>query len=145
MSVRKVIGGNMSRLTARDGEDAYYPLCFDVCAGFPKNCVTCDFIKSVYNKLGRYEDLEEKGGPLKPPCSIGDTTYWISPEDDDGTKGLFVKECSPVTGILYTSKGFSVRLQNPNGSYYFNRVGSTDCLLTREEAEEMLERMKNNG
>lgn len=132
------------RLTAKDG-DTYYPLCFDVCAGFPKNCTTCDFIKALYNKLGRYEELEEQGRLVKLPCSIGDTTYWIAPEDDTGTKGLFVKKCRPVTGILYTPKGFSVRIQNPNGSYFFNRVGSTDCLLTRNQAEEMLERIRSHG
>ena len=36
-------------------------------------------IGKCFNKLGKYEDLEEQGKLLKLPCAVGDTVYTINP------------------------------------------------------------------
>lgn len=52
----------------------------------------CEEIDAVYRKLKDYEDLEEQGRLLVLPCEIGDRLYWIDDEDDDGNKGLCIKQ-----------------------------------------------------
>lgn len=32
-------------------------------------------VEAVYRKLKEYEDLEEQGRLIKPPCKVGDTIY----------------------------------------------------------------------
>lgn len=46
----------------------------------------------ILTKLADYEDLEEQGRLLALPCKIGDRLYWIDDEDDDGNKGLCIKQ-----------------------------------------------------
>ena len=79
------------------------------------------------------------------PCAIGDITYWIGMEDDDGNEGLCILESEPIDGILYTKDGFYVRIPNRLGPPTYNKVGSSDCLLTRAEAEAMLAELKGGG
>ena len=95
----------------------------------------------VLERLAHYEDLEEAGRLIELPCAIGDITYWIGTEDEDGNEGLCVMESEPVRGILCTKDGFYVEIDTRT----FSKVGSSDCLLTRAEAEEMLERIKSDG
>ena len=129
----------MSRLTERDADGTiFYPHC-ESCEDM--NCIICDFDIEIARKLAHYEDLEEAGRLIELPCAIGDTTYWIGTEDADGNEGPCVMESEPIRGILCTKDGFYVEIDTRT----FSKVGSSDCLLTREEAEEMLERMQCNG
>ena len=131
----------MSRLT--DPVDYCWMKCYEGDESvIQENCkfYPC-FEKKMWDKLNHYEDLEEAGRLIELPCAIGDTTYWIGTEDEDGNEGLCVMESEPIRGILCTKDGFYVEIDTRT----FSKVGSSDCLLTRAEAEKMLERMQCNG
>lgn len=76
----------MERLTLRspidDGvliKDKYKSSYTSPCFGCEKigHCSKCAEIK-VAEKLAEYEDLEEQGLLLRPPCKIGDTVYTVN-------------------------------------------------------------------
>ena len=97
------------------------------------------FMNNAIDKLYEYEDLEEQGLLLKLPCKIGDETYWIDDEDEDGNKGLCVKGKSYVEAIGVDKDGFLISTgdgswDRPNKSRW--------CFLTKEEAEQELKRLE---
>lgn len=67
-------------------------LCSEYCKATEEgneDCRGCA-INQCFNKLGEYENLEEKGKLLKLPCAVGDTVYVLAkcesiPEQLDGT------------------------------------------------------------
>ena len=115
--------------------------CFEYCNNKDMNCEKCD-IQKAFDKLAEYEDLEEQGLLLKLPCKLGDETYWISDEDNEGNKGLCVRGKSYVEGIAIDKDGFLISTgdgswDRPNKSRW--------CFLTKEEAEKALERLEKEN
>lgn len=89
---------------------------------------------NLYERLKRYEDLEEQGLLLKLPVAIGDTVYIT-----DGSS-LNVREIHIQDNLV---KYFVARF-NPNGldvRFEFDRIGKT-VFLTQAEAGEALKRME---
>ena len=71
----------MERLTDKNAFGCYfYPKCFEKCDGFgaSSKCDNCEITTSVCEKLGKYEDLEERGRLIKLPCKVGDVVYRIN-------------------------------------------------------------------
>lgn len=72
----------MKRLTERlsNGQAAVFG-CGNNCEYDYKYCNNhledCPTINKIYEKLARYEDLQEQGKLLKLPCTVGDTVYVI--------------------------------------------------------------------
>lgn len=95
--------------------------------------------ESIYEKLRKYEDVEEQGLLLKLPCKVGDTVYAI------GFNNKPVVYESVVLSILITEKEivFNVKVDEfeINSQLKQSMFGKT-VFLTKEEAEEKLKGMK---
>lgn len=102
----------------------------------------------ILTKLADYEDLEEQGRLLALPCKIGDRLYWIDNEDDDGNKGLCIKqynEDEKVQAIGIDKDGdIFVMIGIDEFTTVPNTIGSQYALLTLEDANKMLAEMKKN-
>jgi|GEM_PF-5614307 hypothetical protein len=102
----------------------------------------------ILTKLADYEDLEEQGRLLALPCKIGDRLYWIDDEDDDGNKGLCIKQYNEdekvqaigidKDGDIFVMLGIDEFFTAPD------TIGSQYALLTLEDANKMLAEMKKN-
>lgn len=93
-------------------------------------------ILRLAEKLKYYEDAEEQGRLLVLPCKIGDSLYWIDDEDDDGNKGLCIKQYNK--GEKVQAIGIDEFTTVPA------TIGSRYALLTLEDANKMLAEMKKN-
>lgn len=103
--------------------------------GCTKGC----HILRMYRKLADYEDLEEQGQLLKPPCKLGDRLYWISDLDEEGNEVYTILPTNPVTSIAYKEDGFYVVLK---GWGEYEKIGSRFAYLTYEQAEQGLKEME---
>ena len=102
----------------------------------------------AYFKLKDYEDLEEQGRLLVIPCKIGDRLYWIDEEDNDGNKGICIKQYNEdekvqaigidKDGDIFAMIGIDEFTAVPS------TIGSQYALLTLEDAKKMLAEMKKN-
>lgn len=107
--------------------------------------VTCEIsemkkIAKLGEKLKHYEDLEEQGLLLKLPCKVGDTVYALSFSRDEGR--WF--ECVVKTININSEENYAVahcEELDLGVTLFFDRFGET-VFLTKEEAEQTLERMK---
>ena len=92
------------------------------------------------NKLAEYEDAEEQGLLLRLPCKIGDVVYQITRD--------FISEFKIKTFVC-DGKSFFFHWQCIKGIYanvivfHSSRIGK-DVFLTKEEAEQALERMEGS-
>lgn len=68
----------------------------------------CEEIDAVYRKLKEYEDLEEQGKLIKPPCKVGDTVYIID-EDENNKPKIYEGKWVRVS-IVQASKDGSFEL-----------------------------------
>ena len=102
----------------------------------------------ILTKLADYEDLEEQGRLLALPCKIGDRLYWIDDEDDDGNKGLCIKqynENEKVQAIGIDKDGdIFVMIEINEFTTVPATIGSRYALLTLEDAKKMLAEIKKN-
>lgn len=105
-------------------------------------------ILRLAEKLKYYEDAEEQGRLLALPCKIGDRLYWIDDEDDDGNKGLYIKqynEDEKVQSIGIDKDGdIFVMIGIDEFTTVPATIGSQYALLTLEDANKMLAEMKKN-
>lgn len=98
-------------------------------------------------RLARYEDLEEQGRLVIPPCKVGDTVYCIledSPVYYPDTDGWYISE---ETVHEITTKGLILHEVEDGASIYvdpFDRIGKT-VFLTREEAEKALAEVRDHA
>lgn len=110
--------------------DAIKGCCDELCGDCDwESCETC----SLFDEFQKEADALLAAGVLVPPVKLGDTVYAVV-ELDDGPE---VNEYT-VSGVAYS-----------NGAWYacandieFNKVGDQLCLLTREEAEELVREMR---
>lgn len=110
--------------------------------------ILSEYCINILTKLADYEDLEEQGRLLALPCKIGDRLYWIDDEDDDGNKGLCIKQYNEdekvqaigidKDGDIFVMLGIDEFFTAPD------TIGSQYALLTLEDANKMLAEMKKN-
>lgn len=86
----------------------------------------CPKITDVITKLRNYEDAEENGSLVRPPCKVGDTIYYVSM--DDHILEYHVRE------LILRSDGWHVVFSHATG-----KIGER-IYLTREEAEKNINR-----
>lgn len=94
-----------------------------------KTCGGC-FLLAEYEKEA---DALLAAGVLVPPVKLGDTVYAVVELEDEPEVCEYV-----VNGISY-SLGKWLFCENDNE---FNELGTQLCLLTREEAEELVREMR---
>lgn len=107
-----------------------------------------DFAETYRDQLKEYQQLEEQGRLLALPCKIGDRLYWINDEDDDGNKGLCIKQYNEdekvqavgidKDGDIFAMIGIDEFTTVPS------TIGSQYALITLEDANKMLAEMKKN-
>lgn len=118
-----------------------FKYCEDIFAG---NCPT---LTEIYEKLAKYEELEEQGRLIKLPCKIGNIVYHDNPYSTIHT-GI---QSYQITNIMisqnkkgeWTKKYRAMLLRNGKTAdnqinFEFNDIGKT-VFLTKEEAEKELE------
>lgn len=106
----------------------------NVCRVFGTDTEKCHR-KSVYEKLCKYEDLEEQGLLLRLPCKVGQTVYAFAyPRTDIA---VVVEE--EVEKFLVWENGVSI--ETDGGYYPLDEIG-VYVFLTKEEAEQALDKMK---
>ena len=89
----------------------------------------------ILTKLADYEDLEEQGRLIKLPCKVGDTIYYINPNENTINKlVIYSFDIRPLQRFASDYRG--TRLN-------FNKFGKT-VFLTKSEAEAKLAEMKKN-
>ena len=89
----------------------------------------CPWEEAAWSKLAAYEDAEEEGRLVVPPCKVGDTVYHIC--------GMEINE-DIVTSIEYYSD--HIELWSNDGEW-LGILGDI-VFLTKTEAEAALEKMK---
>ena len=132
----------MERLTKiSEAGNAYYPKCFEEpCCGMGE-CLDdkCRLMLDVCKKLAEYEQLEEQGLLVRLPCKVGDIMFRIN----KGAKNPIIE--LTVTQIDITTRSYNLEVIDRDCGElmcFKNDIGKT-VFLTREEAEEKLEEMKN--
>ena len=103
---------------------------------------------SAINKCADYEDLEEQGKLLKPPCAAGDTIYHVCiPKNDEPQiiemKVGCVEPCGAVRNYKGTCEVWNVYAETDYTKAYFKffDFGKT-VFPTREEAETALKELE---
>lgn len=126
----------MERLTKRDFSRITYNerrsiMCSSYCDNCSQGAGNCKTVKNMIKKLATYEDLEEQGLLVRFPCPIG-TTVW-------DIYGMGIRK-NVVSGIEYGKDGRWFLWANED-----EWLGELNVVvfLTREEAENKLEELKN--
>lgn len=142
----------MKRLTERlsNGQVAVFG-CGNNCEYDYKYCNNhledCPTINKIYEKLARYEDLQEQGKLLKLPCVIGDIVYDVVLCDDEKYRIFKMKVCNinPFGGVR-RGKVWNVYLEDNYTKAYrgFDDFGKT-VFSTKREAAQALERMEDRN
>lgn len=100
-------------------------------------CLAMEDEWKAIDKLGEYEDLEEKGLLVKLPCKVGDTLYVVYSKSITETK---------VAGFIYENNRWIVSTTNFDDHGYKNthyiaseHIGKEEVFLTKEAAQKALE------
>ena len=93
-------------------------------------------INRILTKLGEYEDLEEQGLLLRLPCKVGDTVYYINPNEN--TINELVVYSFDIRPLQHFACDYMGARLN------FNQFGKT-VFLTKAEAEKKLKEMENKN
>lgn len=94
-----------------------------------------NIINHLVEKLCEYEDLEEQGRLPKLPCKVGDTVYYINPNEN--TINELVVYSFDIRPLQHFACDYMGARLN------FNQFGKT-VFLTREEAEAKLKESLRN-
>jgi hypothetical protein len=106
--------------------------------------MTNDDIRAVLKKLADYEDLEEKGLPVRLPCKVGDTVYRVNAGAKQPIIPMTVSEIHFLCYKNERAVRFDAIGKEDMGEscYRLEDIGRI-VFLTHEEAEKKLEEMKN--
>ncbi len=146
----------MDRLTERfnNGQAAVFG-CGSNCRYDFKYCHNaledCPAINKILERLAEYEDLEEKGQLLKPPCAVGDTVYRIHKATELSPDKVY--NCR-VTGVKQEYNSIYIKLYaNINKETYSIWIDNWfdkcqmgyEFFLTEQEAEQALQKAKEDS
>lgn len=122
-------------------------LCYENCKAMREgndDCSGC-VVDKCFDKLGKYEDLEEQGKLMKLPCAVGDTVYtncsmqgWRFKRKDRPYKaGVVFIGINGTDGYINADFGNGHMLK-----FGFSDIGKR-VFLTREEAEATLKELRD--
>lgn len=129
-------GAVMERLTDKnDVGSCFYPKCFERCDGLgaSSKCDNCEIMTSIFEKLGKYEDLEEQGRLIKLPCKVGDRLYRID------FLGFIISDTVHSIHILRNTAYLEMNYWDKD--IFLSEVGKT-VFLTKSEAEAKLKELR---
>lgn len=92
-----------------------------------------ELLKSALDKLAMYEDLEEQDRLPKLPCKVGDTVYYINPNEN--TINELVVYSFDIRPLQHFACDYMGARLN------FNQFGKT-VFLTKEEAKAAMDKLK---
>lgn len=126
-------------------------LCYENCKAMREgndDCSGC-VVDKCFDKLGKYEDLEEQGKLMKLPCAVGDTVYRIN----KGAKEPIISMTVLEIGTITTKTGDLViqikcRDNADKGeTYYFNSDFGKNVFFSEKASENLkvLKREKMYG
>ena len=102
----------------------------------------CGFDPDKRVPADKLADFLLANGVLLPPCKVGDEVWHVlNLKSSDAERWFMVK--GGVQRLLYGANGISVETWDW-GTYTENEIGKT-VFLTREEAEEEIERRKKHA
>lgn len=125
----------MSRLTKKEADGNYTLV-------IPENVSDMEIRWATYDKLGKYEDLEDEGRLFIEPCKIGTKLYMVA-YHDFGKPGI--NEYTVVSFHADESGIWLIDLEiELNGRVYTRNIETDDigktAFLTTEEADKALEK-----
>lgn len=92
---------------------------------FAGNCPT---LTEIYEKLAKYEELEEQGRLIRLPCKVGDKVYSV--------------ECNEIKEFIVSHFDICMKGIYAYQDYIFIGQMGFSVFLTKEEAEKALEMEK---
>ena len=99
-------------------------------------------IRQVYDKMGAYEDAEEKGLLLKLPCKVGDTLYSTLEGKVIKLEVSSVKyHCEAENHGVFIRERIIIETDDIVTEIDFSYIGKS-VFLTQEEAEQTLAQSK---
>ena len=98
--------------------------------------ISVNTIISDLNRLAELEDKIEQGTLIELPCKVGDTIYWISSNNRDIIEAV-------VNKISFTKYDRIILVVEEKGIGEYSIPLVWDMYITREEAEQRLEDLKN--
>ena len=93
----------------------------------------CQYISDALEKLANYEDLEERDRLVKLPCKVGETVYYINPNEN--TINELVVYSFDIRPLQHFACDYMGTRLN------FNQFGKT-VFLTKSEAEAKLKELR---
>lgn len=104
------------------------------------NCDFCNAQIKAFEKLEKYEDLEEQGKLLKLPCAVGDTVYRIQI-----CQAPSCQVCRAFNRVDNCLTRYRARIFKTNFTTdHISGFGKT-IFLTKEEAKDALENLRFGG
>ena len=102
--------------------------------------MTAHHNRMALDKLATYEDAEEQGQILRPPCKVGDTVYFVNAKQilEFAVVGYAVDE----TGISWVRSEHVDKIGNTNERTFSPDRFGKNTFFTREEAEKALQEME---
>lgn len=92
-----------------------------------------DYKNLLIERLGKYEDLEERDRLVKLPCKVGETVYYINPNEN--TINELVVYSFDIRPLQHFACDYMGTRLN------FNQFGKT-VFLTKSEAEAKLKELR---
>lgn len=128
----------MERLTKwiNNGEALCLKICGEKCVEGRTDCHKCKPFRDALIKLREYEDLEEQGLMLKLQCQLGTKIYYV--------RKCLAPSCKECGGYLYIDNcytGYKCRIFEQKFDYRHLKAFGKTVFLTKEEAEEALQKM----
>jgi len=109
---------------------------YEYCIDF--NYTLCPTISGIIDKLAEYENAEEQGLLMKPPCKVGDTVYWVS--NWYGFGGNYKVYPEKADKFIYDGLNMVIDMSGGKEGVYGKTV-----FLTQAEAEETLRKLKGEN
>lgn len=137
----------MERLTKPELINGFTACYLNTDTHLPTLISKCNPYSNIVEKLKFYEDLDEQGKLLKPPCTVGDTVYtnksldfWHLRKEDRPYEakvdfiGITREGDDNFINVVFTAGQMS--------QFKFSDIGKT-VFLTQEEAENAMKRIEN--
>ena len=119
--------------------------CKETCAEHDeeKSCKNCH-IQKAFEKLAKYEDLEEQGRLIKLPCKVGDVVYFAHHDRVISSEVLSAKYHAEAENHgVFIRERLTIDVEGVSAEIDFGDIGKT-VFLTKAESEQKLKEMESD-